>query len=147
MGENAIFLTRPLFLRTRTGGGRFQENHAKSPPACSWPKNMGTRSGVVYGFFVFFCSRRISASLTNRQKGTPKPWATQSATLTLGLRSPLSIKEIIFEDKSARSANSSWDKSISLRRCRTIVPKNWSNSLEHILPRWQRKEQSLQEQL
>jgi len=69
------------------------------------------RTGAIFGFAVTgeLCGLHIrlkfSASFIKRQSGTERPFAMLSATVRLGVRSPRSTREIIFEDKLAFSAN------------------------------------------
>jgi hypothetical protein len=66
---------------------------------------------VTSGYFLFlalwFSNRKFSTSLINRQNGTFKAWAMLSAAFRVGFIFILSVSEIIFGAKSARSANSS----------------------------------------
>jgi hypothetical protein len=90
---------------------------------------------------------KSSASFTKRQRGTPKPSATEQATLTLGLRSARSIKEIIFDARSARSASCSWVNPFTFRCLRTASAKNLAKSFDSTPPVCQPKKGHLQEQL
>jgi len=90
---------------------------------------------------------KSSASFTKRQSGTPNPCATECATLTLGLRCARSIKEIILEARSARSANSYWVIFFTFRCCRTASAKNMAKSSDNTSPLCQSKTLHLQEQL
>jgi hypothetical protein len=90
---------------------------------------------------------KSSASLTKRQSGTPNPSATEQATLTLGLRSARSIKEIIFDARSARSASCSWVNLLPVRCFRTASAKNLAKSFDNTPPICQPQKGHLQEQL
>lgn len=83
---------------------------------------------------LFRCSLADdSASFTSRHRATPSPCAIESATLILGIRSPRSISEIIFDDKSAFSANFSCVSFASLRRRCTVSAKDLAKFLETTL--------------
>lgn len=96
-----------------------------------------------YCFTCFrVCSRReSSASFINRQRGTDKPCAMECATVMLGLRSPRSMREIIFEDKLAFSANSSCENFLSFRCRRTTSEKKLAKFSGSISPICQPTEQ------
>ena len=83
---------------------------------------------------------KSSASFTNRQSGMPNPNATEWATFTLGLRSARSIKEIILEARSARSASSSWVSFFAFRCWRTASAKNMAKSSDNTSSLCQRQE-------
>ena len=91
--------------------------------------------------------RKSSASFTNRQSGMPNPSATEWATFTLGLRSALSMKEIILEARSARSASSSWVIFFAFRCWRTASAKNLAKFFDNTLALCQPQKRELQEQV
>jgi hypothetical protein len=115
-------------------------------------KTMKTTAPADYHFPDLGFRRRrsrlkSSASFTKRQSGSPSPSATEQATLTLGLRSARSIKEIIFDARSARSASSSWVSPFAFRCFRTASAENLAKSFDNTPPFCQPQKGHLQEQL
>ena len=91
--------------------------------------------------------RKSSASFTKRQRGTDSPFAMLAATAMLGIRSPRSTKEIIFEDRSLRSASCSCVSFFAIRYRRTASAKNPAKSSNAIYPSCRSRNMGLQEQL